>query len=174
LEWEIREPRKRRVSGEGDAALRDAEADNAMPVDELENVKRLLEENMYEMERLREIVKECGGENGFGGASTALKKRVQELEGDNEDLCAKLEEQDEVIMQREYEKEDLADEVEALRLDIEEMQRRRDAESIEHSQSHAQIPEEREEHDAGQDDLNSLRDKLAAATIELQQKKDEI
>jgi hypothetical protein len=63
LEREIREWRKRRVSGEGDAALRDAEADNAMPVDELENMKGLLEENTYEMERLREIVAECGGKN---------------------------------------------------------------------------------------------------------------
>jgi hypothetical protein len=91
LEQEIRELRKRRVSGEGDAALRDAEADNAMLVDELENMKGLPEENMYEMERLREIVEERGGENGFGGASTALKRRVQELERDNEDLRTKLE-----------------------------------------------------------------------------------
>jgi WD40 repeat protein len=55
------------VSREGDAALRDAEADNAMLVDERENMKGLLEENTYEMERLREIVEERGGENGFGG-----------------------------------------------------------------------------------------------------------
>jgi hypothetical protein len=77
----------------------------------------------------------------FGGASTAVKRRVQELEGDNADLHAKLEEQDEVIKQRDDEKKDLADEVEVLRLDIEEMQRRRDAESIKRSQSHAQILE---------------------------------
>jgi len=48
-----------------------------------------------------------------------------------------------VIAQREDEK-DLADsdEIEILRLDsdIEEMQRRRDAESIEHNQSRAQLP----------------------------------
>jgi hypothetical protein len=44
-----------------------------------------------------------------------------------------LEEWDEVITQREDEKEDLADEVEALRLDIEEMQHLRDAEYIERS-----------------------------------------
>jgi ABC-type phosphate transport system auxiliary subunit len=133
----------------------------------------LLEENTYEMERLREIVEERGGENGFGGASTALKRRMQ-LEGDNEDLRVKLEEQDEVSTQREDKKEHLADEVEALRLDIEQMQHRRDAESIEHSQSYVQIPEEREEHNAVEDDLNSLRGKLAAATIELPQKEDEI
>jgi hypothetical protein len=153
LEQEIRELRKRRASGEGDAALRDAEADNAMPVDGLENMKGLLNENPYQMERLREIVKERGGENGFGGANTTLKRCVQELEGDNADLRAKLEEQDEVTMQREDEKADLADEVKALRLDIEEMQRRRDAESIERSQIHAQILEEREQHDAGEDDF---------------------
>jgi chromosome segregation ATPase len=155
------------VSGEGDAALRDAEADNAMPVDGLENVKRLLEENTYEMERFRVIVEERGGENGFGGASTMLKRRVQELERDNTDLRAKLEEKDEVITQREDEKENLADRVKAFRLDIKELQHRRDAESVERSQSHAQILEEREEHNAV---LNSLRDELAASTIELQQK----
>jgi division protein CdvB (Snf7/Vps24/ESCRT-III family) len=54
----------------------DAEADNAMLMNELENMKRLLEENTYEMERLREIVEERGGENGFGGASTVLERRV--------------------------------------------------------------------------------------------------
>jgi hypothetical protein len=63
LEREIRELRKRRVSGEGDAALKDADADNAMPVDELEHMKGLLKGNMYEMERLREIVEERGDEN---------------------------------------------------------------------------------------------------------------
>jgi hypothetical protein len=62
----------------------------------------------------------------------------EELEGNNEDLHTKLEKRD-VITQREDEKADLADEVETLRLDIEEMQRHRDAESIERSQIHAQI-----------------------------------
>jgi hypothetical protein len=104
-ERKIREPRRKRcVSREGDAALRDAEADNAMLVDEPENMKGLLEENTYEMERLWEIVEERGGENSFGSASTALKRRVQELDGDNEDLRAKLEEQEKVITQREDEK----------------------------------------------------------------------
>ena len=175
-EREIRELRRQRVGGENDAALREAEAHNAVLEDELENVKGLLEENTEEMERLREIVEERGGENGYAssGSGGALKRRVEELEGDNEDLRAKLEEQAEAIARREDEKEDLADEVEALRLDIEEMQRRRDAESVERSQSRIQIMEEREEREAVEDDLNSLRDKLAAATIELQQKEDEI
>jgi chromosome segregation ATPase len=136
--------------------------------------ERELEEKLEEREReIREIVESRGGENGFGG-STALKRRVEELEADNDDLRGKLEDQAEIIVQRDEEKEDLADEIEALRLDVEEMQRRRDAESIERSQSRIQILEEREEREAVEDDLNSLRDKLAAATIELQQKEDEI
>ncbi|TFY52354.1 hypothetical protein EVJ58_g10065, partial [Rhodofomes roseus] len=72
------------------------------------------------------------------------------------------------------EKEDLADMVEALKLDIENLQRRREAESVERSQSRVQILEEREEREAVEEDLNAFRDKLAAAHIELQQKEDDL
>jgi hypothetical protein len=50
-EREVRELRRR--VGEGDAALREAEAHNALLEEELENVKGLLEENTDEMERDR-------------------------------------------------------------------------------------------------------------------------
>lgn len=143
-----------------------------MMEEELENVRGLLEESNEEMDRLREIVEGRGNNDDSG--SERWRRKVDELEGDNEDLRAKLDEQAEVIAQREDEKEDMADEIEALKLDLEEIQRRRDAESIERSHSRAQIMEEREEREAVEDDLNSLRDKLAAATIELQQKEDEI
>ena len=137
---------RRRCVGEGegdDDALRDAEAPDAVLQQEWENVKGLLEENTEEIERLRESVEERGGEDALrGSASAGLKRRVEDLEGDNEDLRAKLEEQAETIAQREEEKEDLADEIEALRLDIEELQRRREAESLERSQSRVQILEE--------------------------------
>jgi len=56
----------------------------------------------------------------------------------------------------------------------EDIQRRREAESIVRSESCAQILEEREEREAVEDDLNTIQDKLAAATIELQQKEDEL
>ena len=125
-----------------------------MLVDELENMTGLPEENTDEMERLREIVEEFGGEN---------KICMEELEVKNKDLCGKLGEQTEVITQREDEKEDLADEVEALRLDIKKMHRRQDRESIEISLSHAQMLEEREEREAMEDNLNSLSGGLAAA-----------
>jgi hypothetical protein len=104
-----------------------------MLVDELENMKWLLEENTDEMERLREIIEE----HGFGSASTVLKRRPEELEGENEDSCAKFEEEAEVITQREDEKEDLVDEVEAQRCIAVEMQ------SLVNTVKVAQIQEDR-------------------------------
>jgi uncharacterized protein (DUF3084 family) len=59
-------------------------------------------------------------------------------------------------------------------LEIEDIQQRRGAESIERSESRAQILEQREEREAVEDDPNAIRDELAAATIELQQREDEL
>ena len=112
-----------------------------------------------EMERLRDIVEERRGEDAFLGSASsggALKRRVEELEGDKEDLRAKLDEQAETITQREEEKNYLTDEIEVLRLHIEELHRRRETESFERSQSRVKILEEREEGEAVGDGLNSL------------------
>lgn len=63
----------------------------------------LLEESNEGMDRLREIIEGHGGEDG--GSSERWRRRADELEGDNEDLRAKVEEQAEEIAQREDEKE---------------------------------------------------------------------
>ncbi|KII89526.1 hypothetical protein PLICRDRAFT_160873 [Plicaturopsis crispa FD-325 SS-3] len=177
-ERELRELRRRRLGAQDDAALRDADARNAALEEELDNVKGLLEDNMDEIERLREMLERRGDESGAGEGGDSrrdrMKRRMEELEADNEDLRARVEEHAELIAQRDDEKEDLADEIDALRLEIEDIQRRREAENLERSQSRSQILEEREEREAVEDDLNALRDKLAAATIELQQKDDEL
>ena len=173
-EREIGELRRMRRGESEDDVLGEVEAHNAFLVDEIEGLKVLLEENNEEMERLREIVESKSDESQDASGRQKYKRRIQELEGDNEDLRAKLEEQAERIAQADDDKENLADEVEALRLDLEEMQRRRDAEAVERSQSRSQLLEEREEREAVEDDLNSLRDKLAAATIEMQQREDEV
>ena len=73
--------------------------------DGLRNMKGLLEENTDETEWLRDIVKELG----FSSPSISLKRREEQLAGENEDLHAKLEEWVEIITPREDEKEDLAD-----------------------------------------------------------------
>ncbi|PPQ92088.1 hypothetical protein CVT25_008269 [Psilocybe cyanescens] len=180
-ERELQELRRKKL-GHGDAAaLREAEARTAELEEELENTRGLLEENMDEIDRLRDLVER--GQHGddsshesIGGESRQerMKRRIEELEVENEDLRAQLDEHVEALVQRQEEKEDLADEADALRLELEDVQRRREAESIERSESRAQVLEEREEREAVEDDLNALRDKLAALIIELQQKDDEI
>ncbi|CAL1703091.1 unnamed protein product [Somion occarium] len=168
-EREIRELRRRRAVGPDDAALREFETRNAQLEEELENARGLLEENMEEMERLREIVEQRGDDG-----DNRMRRRMEELEDENEDLRVRLGELEEALAARTDEKEDLVDEVETLKLEIEDLQRRREAENLERSQSRAQVMEEREEREAVEDGLNAVRDKLAAAQIELQQKEDEI
>ena len=171
-EQDIRELRRRlsSESGEDDAALREAEERNIELEDELENVRHLLEENMDELERLKDIVEQR--EEDTGGSSG--RRHIGALQGEIRDLKGALEEHAGVLARREDEKDELLDQNEALLLQIEDLQRRREAETIERSQSRAMVLEERESREAIEDDLNVLRDKLAAANIELQQKDDEL
>jgi chromosome segregation ATPase len=168
-EHETRELRRRlsSESGQDDAALREAEERNAELEEELENVRHLLEENMEELERIMEQ----RGEN-TGGSSG--RRQIGALQEEIRDLKAALEEHADALAQREDEKEELLDQNEALRLQLEDFEHRREAETFERSQSRAMILEERESREAIEDDLNVLRDKLAAANIELQQKEDEL
>ena len=164
---------RRRLSEPGqddDAALHEAEERNAELEEELENVRNLLEENMDELERLKDIV-EQRGEDSHGGDGG---RRIAELQEEINDFKAALEEHAEALAQHEEDKEELLDQNEALRLQIEDLDRRREAEDVERSQSRAMVLEERESREAIEDDLNVLRDKLAAANIEIQQKDDEL
>ncbi|KAJ3509684.1 hypothetical protein NLJ89_g5089 [Agrocybe chaxingu] len=178
-EHELRELRRRKSGGADDALLRETEQRNAELEEDLENARGLLEENMDEIERLRDIVERKGDQsanesmNGEGRRER-LKRRVEELQQENDDLRVQLDDHAHLIAQREEEKEDLLDDIEGLRLEVEDLQRRREAESIERSESRVAILEAREEREAVEDDLNAMRDKLAALMIDLQQKEDEI
>ena len=125
---------------------------------------------MDELERLKDIVEQREDDSNGGGGG----RRIAALQEEISDLKAALEEHADALAQREEDKEELLDQNEALRLQIEDLDRRREAESVERSQSRAMILEERESREAIEDDLNVLRDKLAAANIELQQKDDEL
>jgi chromosome segregation ATPase len=131
--------------------------------DELDNVRGLLLDNNEELERMRDTVERTG--------SNSLDD-----EGNNrpERLMRKVEELEKERAQFEDEKDDMLDEIQMLRLEIENVQRRRDAESIERSHSRAMMYEEQEGRAAVEDDLNAVRDKNAAAQIELQQKEDDL
>lgn len=167
---EIQELRRRRPSVDGgDIAVREVEARNLELEEELENVRGLLEDNVMEIERLQDIVERKGDTSGVGNAH-----RIDELESEIDQLKQTVTEQAQLLDQREDDKVDLLDEIESLRLNIEDLQQRREAESIERSESRAQMLEEREGREAVEDDLNALKDRLAAALIELQQKEDDI
>ncbi|KAI0281857.1 hypothetical protein BGY98DRAFT_1094721 [Russula aff. rugulosa BPL654] len=165
-EHEIRELRRRHTSqssqDDAQVALREAEERNTELEDELENVRHLLEENMDELERLKDIVEQR--EEDTGGSSG--RRHTSALQEEIRDLKASLDEHADALAQREDEKE-----ISWIRL---MRYHRREAEGIERSQSRAMILEERESREAIEDDLNVLRDKLAAANIELQQKDDEL
>ncbi|GJE88186.1 anucleate primary sterigmata protein B [Phanerochaete sordida] len=176
---ELSELRRRRVGGADEHVVRELEARNAqleernMELEEqLEGVRTLLEDNAEEMERLKEIVESREDErNGDGGR---LRKHLEELEDENEHLKQRVTEHEDLVVRQEEEKEELVDQVEMLRLQLEDMERRREAENVERSQSRAMILDEREGREAVEEELASARDKLAAAQIEIQQKEDEV
>ncbi|KAI0295796.1 hypothetical protein BC826DRAFT_1104178 [Russula brevipes] len=169
---ETRDLRRRLTSdsGQDDDALREAEERNAELEDELDSVRHLLEENMDELERLKDIVEQRGEDTG----GSSGRRHIGALQEEIRDLKAALDEHADALALREDEKEELLDQNEGLRLQIEDLEHRREAETVERSQSRAMILEERESREAIEDDLNVLRDKLAAANIELQQKDDEL
>ena len=138
----------------------------------LEVMKGLLEENSIMIQDLREQLER----KGSGNVSDVSRRRarVEELEAENEGLRMKIDEQTEALAEREDEREELLDEIQSLNLQLENLIRRREAENAERSESRAQMLEEREEREAIEGDLNALRDKLAAAAIEMSQKEDEL
>ncbi|KAG6819546.1 hypothetical protein H0H93_010792 [Arthromyces matolae] len=176
---ELNEWRRGSAKDADDDMFRELEAHNAELQERNDNAKAIIEENLEEIERLKDIIDRRGdaslGESSGGeGRRERLKRRAEELEAENEELHARLGEHAEIIGQKEDEKEDLQDEINALRLEIEDIQRKREAESYERSESRAQVLEEREEREAVEEDLNTVRDKLAAVMIELQQREDEL
>jgi len=173
-EMELRDLRRRRSSHADNALIRETEARNAELEEELENTQSLLQENMDEIDRLREIVEQRGPESANGENQRNLKRQLEEVHAVIEELEAELEDRLKIIAQHEDEKEELKDQIDDLVLRLEESERRKEAESIERSESRAQVMEEREEKEAVVENLNSMRDKYAALVIELQQREDEL
>ncbi|KIM71953.1 hypothetical protein PILCRDRAFT_16577, partial [Piloderma croceum F 1598] len=143
-----------RRAGEGDVALREAEAHNALLKEELENVKGLLE-NTDEMERLKEIVEERGGEDAFNSGSGALKRRIKDLKALQTNLPNPNARSNPKRKRRPSRRDRIA------------LPRHRRTPP----RPRRRILEEREEREAVEDDLNSS---LAAVTVELQQREEAV
>lgn len=131
--------------------------------DELENVRRLLQDNNDEFERIRTQAE--------GAPSTSLRIEARQGASGLEREVADLEAEKE---QWEDDRDVLLDEIGILRGQIEDLQRRREAESIERSTSRAMLLDQEEERAAVEEDLNTMRDKYAATQIELQQREDDL
>jgi chromosome segregation ATPase len=173
-EREIRELRRQRSVGrEDEAVVRELEERNEQLEEDLASVRELLQDNNDEIERLREVIERRGNES-LDDHGRTKRERLEELEVENHELATKLKEYADLLARREDEKEDLADEIEALNLQMEDLRERLAADAQERSESRAMFLEEREERQAVEEDLNGLRDKLAAANIELQQRDDDL
>ncbi|KAK0200971.1 hypothetical protein DFS33DRAFT_1507788 [Desarmillaria ectypa] len=159
---EIRELRRRQQQQNGHGHdERTAELEG-----QLEDARDLLEENNEEIERLREMV-ERGGDDG----NSQLKQRVAELEAVNKEWQERMQN---MADDYEEEKQELIGSIESMGLKIEKLQHKNEAQMQERSESRAMVLDEREQREAVEDDLNQVKDRLAAALIELQQRDDEI
>ncbi|EKM80156.1 hypothetical protein AGABI1DRAFT_120188 [Agaricus bisporus var. burnettii JB137-S8] len=178
-EREIRELRRLKAGrGDDHGVVRELEMRNSELEGEVEGVRELLQDNMEEIERLRDLLEHRDDDLGESSqpetSRTHSVRRISDLEEEISELHHQLEVQAEAIAQRDDDKDELIDVIETLKLELEDLHRRREAESVERSESRAMIMEEREEREAVEDDLNAMKDRLAALLIEIQQKEDEI
>jgi predicted nucleic acid-binding Zn-ribbon protein len=130
---------------------------------ELDHVRQLLQDNNDEFERIRNQAE--------GTPSTSLRIEARQ---DTGDLHRKLVELETEKEQWEDDRDLLLEEIGIMRGRIEDSERRREAETIERSTSRAMLLDQEEEKAAVEDDLNAMRDKYAAAQIELQQRDDDL
>ncbi|KAG1900115.1 uncharacterized protein F5891DRAFT_1128771 [Suillus fuscotomentosus] len=118
-----------------------------------------LQEREHEIRELRktQVIIERSGDDSI---DPSYARKVEDLRAENEELRHELEQRDQLLIAREEENEALADHADRLQLEVEDLQRRREAESIERSESRAQIIEEREEREAlQQEDELELKNK---------------
>jgi chromosome segregation ATPase len=125
---------------------------------------------MDKLKWLKDIVKHWGEVTD----SSSGQQHITTLQEEMKDFKAALEEHAGVLAQCKDEKEELLDWNEALHLQVEDLECHQEAENIEHSQSCAMVLDKHESCEAIEDDLNMLCDTLTTASIELQQKDDEL
>jgi len=131
--------------------------------EELDYIRQLLQDNNDEFERIRSQAE--------GKPNTPLRIEARQ---DASAMQRKLVDLEAEKEQWEDDRDLLVGEIGILRGQMEGLERRREAESIERSASRAMLLDQEEEKAAVEDDLNTMRDKYAAAQIELQQREDDL
>ena len=131
--------------------------------EELDHIRQLLQDNNDEFERIRS--------HAEGTSSTSLRIEARQDASVLQRKVADLEVEKE---QWEDDRDVLLDEIGILRGQMEDLERRQEAESIERSNSRAMLLDQEEEKAAVEEDLNTMRDKYAGAQIELQQRDDDL
>jgi len=131
--------------------------------EEFDHVQQLLQDNNDEFERIRSQAE--------GSPSTSLRIEARQGASVLQRKVADLEAEKE---QWEDDRDILIEEIGILRGQMDNLERRQEAESIERSTSRAMLLDQEEEKAAVEEDLNTMRDKYAAAQIELQQREDDL
>ena len=131
--------------------------------EELDHIRQLLQDNNDEFERIRRQAE--------GTPSTSLRIEARQDASVLQRKVADLEAEKE---EWEDDRDVLIEEIGILRGQMEDLHRRHEAESIERSTSRAMLLDQEEEKAAVEEDLNTMRDKYAAAQIELQQREDDL
>jgi len=131
--------------------------------EELDHIRHLLQDNNDEFERIRSQAE--------GTSSTSLRIEARQDMSALQRKVADLEAEKE---QWEDDRDVLLDEIGIARGQVEDLERIREAESIERSTSRSMLLDQEEEKAAVEGDLNTMRDKYAAAQIELQQREDDL
>jgi chromosome segregation ATPase len=171
---ELRELRKKRGSYmDPDAsgiALQEAEdrladlEDHAVQLEnELDDTRRILDAKEAENEDLKDVI----ARGPSGGKLVAL-------EDENTELRERLADFEDELARRDDEREALLDELESVKLTMEEMERRREAEAQERSVSRAEIYEREEEREVMESEINTLRDKLSRAHLDLEMREEDL
>ncbi|KAG8873257.1 hypothetical protein FRB98_009135 [Tulasnella sp. 332] len=138
--------------------------------DELQRHRGHLEETTEELEKLQDIIQRQKED----ADADVNRRQLRELELHIHDLEKKLDEYEAALQERDEDADILKEELERVRAQLEDSERRREADANERSVSRAEILEEREDKETLEQSANEYRDKLAAANIELEQKDDEI
>lgn len=156
-------PSQRRLQDEhATLAQRNAELE-----DELERKEQRLDEAMDELESLRSTLQR----HKEDAENDSTRRRLRELERKNDELGKQNASYLSALQEHEEEQSLLHEENESLRAEVEHNRR---ADVSARSVSRAQLIEEREGREALEESANELRDKWAAAQLELERKEDEI